>query len=653
MKLSLPEAYKSLSPFSEIELPDFTVLTGKNGSGKTQFVELLERNNNSYPKKSLKINIPSNQIQVGTLNTSLPGSIAPSNFTSRLSTFWSDYVSLLDYMKLFELIFTLKPDLDMTKTSEGDLADLLTAHSKHKAVDYHKKAGVKYSDGVDYNAVSDLATMMIQRAESLQAIRYVAQKAGKTMDQLGQNDFYQFPPKEQYLGKQQLMYSGLDVIFYSYAKRRNLNFIHLVANQRLGTHYNCIEDDEFVKMEKSPWDIINSIFEKHGIDYYYEGIAPEQIFADVPLELRLVKRSVNHPVFPSQLSRGEQVMMSLIIALFISVFYEGNVSKPQLYILDEPDAHLHPELSKLLLDILTETFVKELNIKVLITTHSPSTVALAPESALYRIQNGPNTCIDKISKDDSLRDLTYGVPNLSIDYKNHRQIFVEGPSDNRYYRELFNVDDINTPYTFRPYFINAGGRGSNVTHVQSFVFQLRKAGNDKVYGIIDWDLSNDPKANIVVHGHRTFYALENCLFNPIYIIAYHLKQDDPDKYYEQWKIPRSINAFEVGKTLGSPELQLLVDTVIEEINKKYPSISNLGTDLVDFKFLNDKSIRLPKWYLHKQGDALGKIIKETYPLLKGKFANESTMEEAFTRMVIDSYPFVPKASIDLLRQLCN
>ena len=103
-------------------------------------------------------------------------------------------------------------------------------------------------------------------------------------------------------------------------------------------------------------------------------------------------------------------------------------------ILDEPDAHLHPEMSNILIKALNETFVKKIGIKVIITTHSPMTVALAPEESIFQLNNHPETFLKKISKDDALKNLTNGLPSLTIDYENHRQVFVESPTDLFYFQ---------------------------------------------------------------------------------------------------------------------------------------------------------------------------------------------------------------------------
>lgn len=51
MKIKVTGEYKSLRDFESEKLPDFTVITGKNGSGKTQLLELLKDANNPKQDK--------------------------------------------------------------------------------------------------------------------------------------------------------------------------------------------------------------------------------------------------------------------------------------------------------------------------------------------------------------------------------------------------------------------------------------------------------------------------------------------------------------------------------------------------------------------------------------------------------------------------
>ena len=45
MKLKQNQQYLSITNFAPVELPDFTVLTGGNGAGKTHLLEAISKGN--------------------------------------------------------------------------------------------------------------------------------------------------------------------------------------------------------------------------------------------------------------------------------------------------------------------------------------------------------------------------------------------------------------------------------------------------------------------------------------------------------------------------------------------------------------------------------------------------------------------------------
>ena len=59
----------------------------------------------------------------------------------------------------------------------------------------------------------------------------------------------------------------------------------------------------------------------------------------------------------------------------------------------------------------------------------------------------------------------------------------------------------------------SGGSGQ----VKSIVEKLRKAGNSKIFGIIDWDLKNKSTDSIFVHLENEMYTLENVILSPYFV----------------------------------------------------------------------------------------------------------------------------------------
>ena len=69
-------------------------------------------------------------------------------------------------------------------------------------------------------------------------------------------------------------------------------------------------------------------------------------------------------------------------------------------------------MAKSLINTIQKVLVEGQKIAVILTTHSPSTVALAPDASLYEMDpTGPR--VNKISKSKALSLLTSGVPTLA------------------------------------------------------------------------------------------------------------------------------------------------------------------------------------------------------------------------------------------------
>ena len=69
------------------------------------------------------------------------------------------------------------------------------------------------------------------------------------------------------------------------------------------------------------------------------------------------------------MSSGEKVLISLVFYLYSS--QEKNVF-PKLLLLDEPNAHLHPTMTQQFLNVVKNVLVDKFNVRVIMTTHSPS-----------------------------------------------------------------------------------------------------------------------------------------------------------------------------------------------------------------------------------------------------------------------------------------
>jgi cytochrome oxidase Cu insertion factor (SCO1/SenC/PrrC family) len=120
---------------------------------------------------------------------------------------------------------------------------------------------------------------------------------------------------------------------------------------------------------------------------------------------------------------------------------------------------------------------------------------------------------------------------LTIDYKNHKQVFVESPTDVKYYQTVFNKLDSEKKYPFKLYFISYSKGKGNCDQVKKIVEDLRNAGNNSAFGIIDFDNKNAAIESVKVHGVDKRYSIENYIYDPIYFVILLMEEKITIIYY--------------------------------------------------------------------------------------------------------------------------
>ena len=109
------------------------------------------------------------------------------------------------------------------------------------------------------------------------------------------------------------------------------------------------------------------------------------------------------------MSSGEKIL----VALAITIFQDDKTKFPELILLDEIDATLHPSMIEKTLNVIKDVFIRK-GSKVIMATHSPTTIAHAPEESVYEIIKGScENKIVKIDKNKALDILTNGFATLN------------------------------------------------------------------------------------------------------------------------------------------------------------------------------------------------------------------------------------------------
>jgi len=300
----------------------------------------------------------------------------------------------------------------------------------------------------------------------------------------------------------------------------------------------------------------------------------------------------------NQLSTGEQTILWLaLIIVNIALPSDKSDTSPRLFLFDEPDAFLHPQMVLQMYKTFN-AICSRFNIGIVFTTHSPTTAALAPAGALFRIANGK---VDPISNDTAIAELLDGVPQISIDPNKRRQVFVESFNDAFAYQNILtkirskcdlidpsislnfvssgdkipteNIEQIVKKHlpkadveSIRSIAISLNGLGSS-SRVLAQVESMTKAGSKTTRGLLDWDKKNRsiPEKGIFVTAEGVFYSFENWSLDPIGILAllnkvapqkYPLSRDQPDLQIDDW-------------LESSEKLQISLDHMIFVIHKTH------------------------------------------------------------------------------------
>lgn len=208
---------------------------------------------------------------------------------------------------------------------------------------------------------------------------------------------------------------------------------------------------------------------------------------------------------------------------------------------------------------LTE-FNKKFNTRILLISHSPTTAALAPDNSIYLVEVNKITSIDK---DYAIAELLDGVPQISIDPANSRQVYVESIYDSQIFQALFNhlrskatalnskismtfissgpkmpselieskmrqLLDITDSGKIQGFITAINGVG-NCNQVYGAVYSLNSSGYTGIKGLVDWDEKNIPTLHVQVFAQNYAYAIENVILDPLCILL-QLHLLDPTKY---------------------------------------------------------------------------------------------------------------------------
>ncbi|RDD37009.1 Uncharacterized protein TrispH2_011414 [Trichoplax sp. H2] len=279
-----------------------------------------------------------------------------------------------------------------------------------------------------------------------------------------------------------------------------------------------------------------------------------------------VKRDFYYDKSDVQISPGESLELLSALWLF-EIETDTKSNKRAVYLLDEPDAHLHTSSVKRVIEIIKTRLVLQLGMQVIMTTHSSTTVSLVPKDCIYIMREDTsrtltsmhlyeplskhNTCAVpktdtrkvKIEQAESRRQALQYLDSGCV-YVNSpfRMVFVEAYDDKLFYQmiQLKLTNESMLEATYPLLFMSPGVKrkrqdssddssskmieNSCRALVENIVETCMNIENEDlslrefVFGLIDNDNKEEPKLYNIRCLNR--YSMENYLYDPVYIYYY-------------------------------------------------------------------------------------------------------------------------------------
>ena len=199
-------------------------------------------------------------------------------------------------------------------------------------------------------------------------------------------------------------------IIWRYIDIRDNNIINLGKSQFGEQVDESLLPEQFYKKYPDPFYFINEALDKVELGYQLKPVDFKS-FQKHHLYKPICINNKNEEIPITRLSSGEKMLFWFALSMFdIKGIYKEK--SPSLLLLDEVDAGLHPSMIKKIMEIIKKYFLPK-GIKIILTTHSPTTVALAPEESLFVMKReADSTSIEKSSKKEALNTLTEGYATL-------------------------------------------------------------------------------------------------------------------------------------------------------------------------------------------------------------------------------------------------
>ena len=435
MRIDLQNPHKSITTLTTGELPDFAVLIGRNGAGKTQLLEAL---NEGQAKVS---GIRSEAIELYDMNSFRAPNV---NVGNRGFNHFGNATADA---------FLLPPPgkRSAIETAAEIFDEFVRERETESGGDGHEEFVSSLMD--DIRRMPDFKFFPPSPARSSpyhQALfKRILTRFVPPPPERKRNKQAAAPPANSYNGNQAALLSTAMKLADKLPHELNRDDIIRASNYEGPTLANLISGafaaykvDQFTwahtrvetepvafqdvvaeyrEKHPPPWEVLRTILSEmrdaagddglFDFDFSDPGDHPLTMgsYEQFAFKAEMTNRTNGAEYELDSLSSGEKVLMALCLSSFN---YSLGRRRPELLLLDELDAVLHPSMVAALVTTLRSLFLTH-GTKVLMTSHSAMTVAVLDENDIFRVvRNGGDVSVSRATKSEAIGELSEGLATV-------------------------------------------------------------------------------------------------------------------------------------------------------------------------------------------------------------------------------------------------
>ena len=434
MRIELNSPYKSIGHLTTEDLPDFAVLIGRNGAGKTQLLGALSEGTAGIP------GINADEVELYDMysfrppNTSLTNRHANQFANVTADAYLLGQPGVRRPVESAAAIFRrcagdIERDSgsearhDFERTLRDEIRSLpdftvfaVGQESPYKAELYNEILSPLIPEETQQQRQRRLSSPgpIISFNNNPAALLSAAMKqADKLPHDLTRDDII---TASHYQGH--TLANSISEVFTAYKVEQ-----YIWAHKRIETEDVAYAD--LIAQHRAeyppPWETLRKILSDMRDAAGYDGLFDFEFsdpddyelnlgnYEEFTFKAEMKNRTTGAEYELDSLSSGEAVLMALCLVSFNR--YLGR-RRPKLLLLDELDAVLHPSMVSALVSALKGLFVPE-GTRILMTSHSPMTVAALDEADIFRVaREGDRVKVTRTTKSEAISELSEGLATV-------------------------------------------------------------------------------------------------------------------------------------------------------------------------------------------------------------------------------------------------